>query len=98
MKSLAIVDCFNEVLYRSSHLGKGVIVVQVDLFVLQGAHESFGFGIVIRIANATHADLDLVLLQHAHIVVTGVLHTAIGMMRQLASTEATGLQSHLQSS
>ena len=73
MKSLAIVNCFDEMLDRGAHLGERFIVIHVDLFVLERAHEAFGFGVVIRIAGAAHADFNFVFLQHGDVVISGSL-------------------------
>ena len=82
MKSLPIIDRFDEMLDRGQHLGERFVVIHVNLFVLERAHEPFGFGIVIGIAGAAHADLDLVFLQKGDVICSRILHAAIGMMDQ----------------
>ena len=48
---------------RGTYLGECFVVVHVDLFLLERAHETLSFGIIIRIAGAAHADLNLVFLK-----------------------------------
>lgn len=73
MKSLAIVNCFDEMLDRGAHLGERFIVIHVDRFILERAHEALGVGVVIRDCRCTHADSDFVFLQHGDVVISGSL-------------------------
>ena len=96
MKTLPIVNRIDEMLDRGAHLGDCFVVVQVDLFVLERAHEALGFGIVIRVAGAAHADLDFVVLQDRDVISSRVLDALIRMMDQSRMNSAC-LQRHLQS-
>src|SRR5215203_6923478 len=81
---------------RGAHLSERFIVVHVDLFVLERAHEALGFGVVIRIAGAAHADLDFVVVQHRDVISRGILHAPIRMMDQ-PSVNGARVQRYLQS-
>ena len=60
------------------------IGASVDLLLLERLHEALRLGIVVGIADAAHARLDVVPLQQLGVVAAGILHAAIGMMDQAA--------------
>ena len=60
MQSLAIVDLFDELSDRATCSGSIPISLPVDFLVLERLHEALCLGIVVRIADAAHARLDVV--------------------------------------
>ena len=48
------LDSFDEMLDGGPDLSESFVVIHVNLFVLESAHEPFGFGIIIRVAGATN--------------------------------------------
>lgn len=67
---------------RMSHFSEGFIVVDINLFVLQGPHKPFGFGVIIWIAGTAHTDLDVMFAQDSDVSDRCILDTAIGVMHQ----------------
>src|SRR5512146_443708 len=72
---------------------KSLIFVEVNLFRLERFDERFGFGVVVRVSLAAHADGDVVRQQGVDVVVAGVLNTLIGVMNK-PSRRLSALQSH----
>src|SRR3974390_1982496 len=95
VEPFVIVDAFEKLADPAASLPEIPILGAIDLLVLEGLHEGFASGVVIRIALAAHADLRLVLLQQFSVGLRRILHAAIGVVHQ------TGLrpplhQSHAQ--
>src|ERR1700730_252467 len=53
------------------------IVVGINLLSLEGLHKTLAAGIVVRVPRATHTRNHLVLMEHLHVFIRSVLHTAI---------------------
>ena len=60
MEALGIVDRFDEEADGSPGLFDVLEAAAIDLFGFECLHETFGFGIVVRIARPAHADGDIV--------------------------------------
>jgi hypothetical protein len=55
---------------RHSGIGQITVVITIDLFILQGLDKALRHGVVIGIARAAHAALDMMLAQQIAIVGT----------------------------
>ncbi len=66
--------------YVSASLRSCFVVLEVNLLAFQGAEKALHNGVVIAVAGATHADINLVVGQDAADLLAGVLAAAIGMM------------------
>ena len=95
MQSGSIIDVFEE----GADMGSGVVDRRVSLavhfFLLQGAHEALGLGVVIRVAGAAHADQSAARRELVAIVGAGVLHAPVGVMDE-AGLGASGGQGHVE--
>jgi hypothetical protein len=60
MQPVAVVHGFDKGSDGASGLAQVAIAASVDLFLLEGFHEAFGLGVVVRIADAAHARLDVI--------------------------------------
>jgi hypothetical protein len=78
------VDLFDEGADRLAGVLGIPIGSAVHFLLLECLHEVLRLGIVIRIADAAHAWLDIVCLQPRAAFASGVLHAAIRMMNQVA--------------
>src|SRR5580704_9139195 len=78
MQPLTVVDGFDKGPDGASGLIQIAVAASVDLLRLQGLHEAFGLGILVRIADTAHAGLDIVYRQDFHIFAASVLHPTIG--------------------
>src|SRR5207247_10283432 len=58
VQPLPIVDLLDEAADRAARLLRGAVGAPIDLFALQGAHEAFRLGVVVRRADPAHARLD----------------------------------------
>ena len=67
----------------------------VDLLVFEGSHEALGFGVVVRIAGAAHADAQAARLQSIGVGGAGILHAAVRVMDQ-AGRRVPGGQGHVE--
>ena len=52
MQPLLVINGFQKVADLCFGIGEIVIFTQVYLFALQGFHEAFGFGVVVRVSSA----------------------------------------------
>src|SRR5437660_220176 len=82
MQPLGIIHLLNEDLQIGLRVGKRLIFLEIHLLLLEGLEKTFGLGIVIRITHGGHANLCADLLQLLYIVMTSILHAAVGMMDQ----------------
>ena len=57
-----------------------LLVLRIDAFCLQYAIDTFCNGIVRRLVVLCHGDCNAVAFQHAHICVTAILDTTVGVM------------------
>ncbi len=80
-------------------MGSGLVDRRISLavhfFLLEGAHEALGLGVVIRVAGAAHADPDASPRQLFAVVGAGVLHPPVGVMDQ-AGRGVSGDQGHVE--
>ena len=83
MKPFVVVDDFDKTLDVGIGLRDRVIFVEVNLLGLNGFHKGFCHCVVIRIAFATHADSNLVIVEDLDIFITGVLNSPVGVMDQV---------------
>src|SRR5579859_4133529 len=97
MKTPAIVDLLDEGFDAVVRLGQVSIRLAVDLFVLQGAYEALGHGIVPRAANTAHAWLYPGCNQPLDIIAAGVLHPAVRVMDKFSGNNRARRQCLLQS-
>ncbi len=58
MQTLLIIHFFEEVADAIFGFFQRLVLVEIDLLIFEGFHEAFGFGIIIRIAGASHADIN----------------------------------------
>ena len=66
----------------------------IDFLALQGFHEAFRFGVVVRVAHPAHAGQDVVLSQNGAVIAASVLYSAIGMVDQGAGDWSAGSNGH----
>jgi hypothetical protein len=76
MRTTAVVEIPTQ---RLSGDRKGLVAVQIDLFVFHGFPQPFDEEVVAPAATAIHADLDLFLLKHADESRAGKLTALIGV-------------------
>lgn len=86
MQPLTVVG-FDERGDLRSGAGNISVGAAVDLLLLWRAHEAFGFGIVIHIAEPAHARLDVVAFKQRSIVDRGILGASIAVMEGKAATK-----------
>jgi len=84
VQSLPIVDLLDEGADPCSCVNGIAIGTAIDLLLLQGLHEAFRLGIVVGIADTTHARPDIVVGKQPGIVAAGVLHAAVGVVDEAA--------------
>jgi hypothetical protein len=96
MEPLTVVHGFDKGSDGASGLAQIAIAASVDLFLLQGFHEAFGLGVVVRIANAAHTGLDIIRRQDFRVLGASVLDAAIRMMDQGASCRLSRCDGHHQ--
>jgi hypothetical protein len=82
VQSLAIADPFDENTDRGTRVVDVSIGSTIDLLELERLDEALRLGVVVRIADAAHARLDVMPLEQFGAVATRVLHTAIGVVDQ----------------
>src|SRR6185369_1719127 len=82
VQATAIVISFNERFDVAAQVSEITIVIGVDLFVLERLHEALTTSIVVGVRRPTHARNYLMLLEHLHVFIRGILQAAIGMMDQ----------------
>jgi hypothetical protein len=82
MQPLAVVHGFDKGSDGASGLAQIAIAASIDLFLLQGLHEAFGLGVVVRIADTAHTGLDIMRRQDFRVFGAGILDAAIRMMDQ----------------
>src|ERR1700691_4483185 len=84
MEPLTIVDVVDESTDRGAGVIEITIVSAVDLLLLECLHEALRLGIVVRVADAAHARLDVMGLKHRRVLAAGLLDDPVGMMDQAA--------------
>jgi hypothetical protein len=82
VQPLFVVDLFREVFDRGASLCQIAIFLPVDLLVFQRLQERLAGGVVVWIPATAHADLDAVFPEQMGAIPRGVLHAAVGVMRQ----------------
>ena len=93
---MSIVNVFNEDADRLAGVFKITIVSAVNLLLLECLHKALCFGVVVGIAHATHAWLDLMRCKHRGIIMACILDTAIGVMDQTAGRRSACFDRHLE--
>ena len=73
-------------------LGKGLVLADMHLLLLQGLDETLHHGVVVRIALGRHARTETGLLQCPDIFTGGVLHSAIGVVDTAGRGPASSLR------
>jgi hypothetical protein len=76
-------------------LGASLIILEMDMLIFQGAEEALHRGIIITVARAAHADLDLIIGQSHLIGLSRILAAAIAVMQE-AWNGTPVLDSHLE--
>ena len=80
MKPFPIIHIFDEVGNPSENVIQGLVLPEVDLLGLEGFHEAFGKGIVVRVALPGHADLELGVPEFVDVIMSRVLHAPVRVM------------------
>jgi len=58
------------------------VVLKVDMFTFEGAKETLHGSIVVTVARAAHADLDLLIAEKSLVWIASILAASIRMMQQ----------------
>src|SRR5580704_18350204 len=98
MQPAPVVNFLQELTDAAACVFQTAIVSPVYLLLFQRAHESLCARVVVWIAAAAHADLNLVLLQQPGVIDRGILHASIGVMNEFLSLPIAATQGHLQRS
>jgi hypothetical protein len=76
MQPLTVVHGFDEGSDGASGLAQ-IATASVDLFLLQGFHEAFSLGVVVRIADAAHTGPGIIRRQDFCVFGAGILDATI---------------------
>src|SRR5271169_1765193 len=82
MQPLPIIEPLDEFFNMLCQLVHRGVSAAVNLYTLQRSHETFTVSVLPRPRWAAHTDKHVRLFQSTHILVTGVLSAAIGVMHQ----------------
>ena len=77
MKPFLVVHDLDEVLDVGKGLGEARVLVDVNLFDLEGVHEGLSHRVVVGVAPAAHADRDAVAGKDLHVFITRILRTTV---------------------
>jgi hypothetical protein len=80
MQSVAIVDVLDEVGKGGGGFLEGFKGHRVDELDLEGFHEAFGLGVVVRVAAPAHRSDGAVIVRGSVLEARGVLGSAVGVM------------------
>jgi len=94
VQSPTIVDLLDEGADRGACVADVSIGSSIDLLVLERLDEALRLGVVVGIADAAHARLDVVPFQQLGVLAARILHAAIGMVDQGASRRFAGKGVH----
>src|ERR1700678_1085828 len=94
MESLSVVNLFDEPADPLTRIFQVQISRVVNFLFLERSHKPLSTSIVVGIATAAHAYLDLVVVQQRGILGRRILNTAIRMVNQAFGFPATLLESH----
>ena len=83
MQPFRVVDIPDEPVQVLFGISERLVSVQVDLLSFQRLEETLRFGIVVRVADGRHADLDPSIVQPGDVRRARILHSTIGMVDQL---------------
>jgi hypothetical protein len=92
MQPFSVVIIGDEVIDAISCVGDGLEGPRVELFVLQGLHEAFRFGVVEGIAGPRHADDDVMVSEALTVVIRRILDAAVRMMDETALRRPSGFE------
>src|SRR5512134_946262 len=82
MAALPIIETHN--IGKDVGLGflAGLVILEMDMLAFEGAKETLHRSIVIAVASAAHADLDLLVDEKLLVRIAGILAATIRMMQQ----------------
>jgi len=80
MQPFAIVDFFDEIGKPVLDIDDGPVFPEIDLLSFEGFHETFGNGVIVRIAPSGHADLEATDKKRVHVVMGGILDPLVRVM------------------
>jgi hypothetical protein len=84
VQSASVVYLANKARKSRDHVGMSSVVIEIDLFTLDGLHEALGFAVVVGITTATHRTDEAVVGEYTTIGFGSVLHSAVGVMSAIA--------------
>lgn len=80
MDAFSVVHTFNEGFEVGQGIVKVPVVLQVNLFFLDGTHQTFGIAVLPGLPDFAHADLDGVFDEELGVEVAGVLNALVGVV------------------
>src|SRR6476619_7183951 len=82
MAALPIIETHNVGKDVSLGFLAGLVILEMNMLTFEGAKEALHGRIVIAVASATHATLDLLVTEKSLVRIASILAATIGMMQQ----------------